>query len=701
VKKSPLERSKKTHISADLLESNDLLENIFSNIHVLIAQMDIDFNFVRVNRAFAEADGHDPEFYGGKNHFELFPYPGNESIFRQVLETGKPVSFYERPFEYAHHPERGVTYWDWTLQPIKDEIGVVQGLVLSLVDRTKSYKVREELALSEWKYRMLVEQASDGIAILDQQLNFIDANTTACEMTGLSRKELLHLNARDVLADEELLDFPRHLTEILSGEIVITERKIKRKNNGVFVAEISAKMLEDGKIQLITRDITARKEEENKNHFVADILSLFIKKSSRKEYLDAIVHLVHELTGCKNVGIRIVNDKGFIPYESFTGFSKDFMKRESMLSLATDSCACIRVIAGKREKQDAPAMTPSGSFYVNNSFEFIDGLTERQHKRSRGNCIRKGFSSIAVIPIRYLKKPLGALHIADERTDMVPLKTIEFLESTASPLIGEAIQRFNMEVEIRKAHDELELRVQKRTEELGKLTEELKRSNTDLQQFAYAASHDLQAPLRNVEGFTKLFERRYQGRLDTKADEFIHFIIDGVKNMQTLINDLLEYSQVEIKGKKFKVLDSSLSVAMALANLQTSIEENNAEIVYDENLPKVLGDPSQLSRLFQNLIANAIKFRKKRSPKIKITADRKEDEWIFAVHDNGIGIDQKYWEKIFVIFQRLHGKVEYQGTGIGLAICKRIVERHGGHIWVESQPRKGTTFFFTLPYVHQ
>ena len=696
-----MRESKKTHISSAPLQTNDLLENIFSNIHVLIAQMDTDFNFVRVNRAYAEADGHDPEFYVGKNHFELFPYPGNESVFRQVLKTGKPLTFYERPFEYAHHPERGVTYWDWALQPIKDATGNVQGLLLSLIDRTKSYKVREELALSEWKYRMLVEQASDGIAILDQQLNFIDANTTACAMTGLSRKELLHLNARDILADEELMDFPRHFDEILSGKTVVTERKIKRKGNDIFAAEISAKMLEDGKIQLIARDVATRKEEETRQHFIADILSLFIKKSARKEYLDAIVRLVHTLTGCKNVGIRIVDDKGFIPYESFIGFTKKFMKRESMLSLATDSCACIRVIAGRRETQDASAMTPNGSFYVNDSFEFVDSLTETQKKRFRGNCVSDGFSSIAVIPIRYLKKPLGALHIADKRKDMLPLKTIEFLESTASPLIGEAIQRFNMEVEIRKGHDELELRVQERTEELAKLAEELKRSNTDLQQFAYAASHDLQAPLRNIEGFTKLFERRYKGRLDEKADEFIHYITDGVKNMQTLINDLLEYSQVEIKGKTFKIVDSSLSVAKALANLQTSIEENNAEIEYDENLPKVLGDPSQLSSLFQNLISNAIKFRSKQNPKIRITAERQDDEWLFSVRDNGIGIDQKYWGKIFVIFQRLHGKSEYQGSGIGLAVCKRIVERHGGHIWVESEPRKGTTFSFTLPYVDQ
>jgi len=233
--------------------------------------------------------------------------------------------------------------------------------------------------------------------------------------------------------------------------------------------------------------------------------------------------------------------------------------------------------------------------------------------------------------------------------------------------------------------------------ELSYLTEELKRSNADLEQFAYSASHDLQEPLRGIEGFVKLLSKRYKGKLDAKGNEFIEFTIEGVQRMKMLIKDLLEYSQIGLKNKKFSLVDSSMPLALALANLQRSIEENKAVVTYDA-LPKVLADSSQLSRLFQNLIGNAIKFHGNELPKIHISAELKGEEWIFSVSDNGIGMDPKNFDRIFTVFQRLHAREKYEGTGIGLANCKKIVERHGGRIWVESEFGKGTTFYFTLPY---
>jgi light-regulated signal transduction histidine kinase (bacteriophytochrome) len=224
----------------------------------------------------------------------------------------------------------------------------------------------------------------------------------------------------------------------------------------------------------------------------------------------------------------------------------------------------------------------------------------------------------------------------------------------------------------------------------------LKRSNEDLKQFASAASHDLQEPLRGVESFIKLFEKRYKGKLDEKADEFIDYVINDVKRMQMLIKDLLEYSRVSAKGKVFSPANCSVALEQALYNLRSSVEESGAVMTYDL-LPTVMGDDAQLSRLFQNLIGNAIKFCGKEPLKIHISAHREENEWIFSIRDNGIGIDPEQAERIFVIFQRLHSRQEYPGTGIGLAICKRIVERHGGRIWVESKPGTGATFYFTIP----
>ena len=235
-----------------------------------------------------------------------------------------------------------------------------------------------------------------------------------------------------------------------------------------------------------------------------------------------------------------------------------------------------------------------------------------------------------------------------------------------------------------------------REEELKKLSEELARSNADLKDFAYVASHDLKKPLQSIEGFAKLLGRRYKGKLDAKADEFIEYISSDVKRMQELIKDLLEYSQLGAKEKKFKPTDCSGVVEKAVGNLQAAIEESNAVVTYDE-LPTVMVDTPQMISLFQNLIDNAIKFRGEEAPRIHISAERKGDEWVFSIQDNGIGIDPKDSERIFGMFQRLHGSTDYPGTGIGLAICKKIVEQHGGRIWVESETGKGSTFYFTMP----
>jgi light-regulated signal transduction histidine kinase (bacteriophytochrome) len=233
-------------------------------------------------------------------------------------------------------------------------------------------------------------------------------------------------------------------------------------------------------------------------------------------------------------------------------------------------------------------------------------------------------------------------------------------------------------------------------EKLEQMSRDLSRSNDDLKQFAYAASHDLQEPLRVVAGYVNLLARRYKSKLDANADEFVEYIVDGVKRMEALIKDLLEYSQVGIKEKHFEPIESSLAVGLAVGNLQATIEEYGAIVTYDE-LPTVTADFSQMSRLFQNLIGNAIKYRGNESPKVHISAGRNGKEWIFSVKDNGIGIDPKNLERIFIIFQRLHGREEYPGTGIGLTTCKKIVERHGGRIWAESEPGKGSIFYFTIP----
>jgi PAS domain S-box-containing protein len=234
-------------------------------------------------------------------------------------------------------------------------------------------------------------------------------------------------------------------------------------------------------------------------------------------------------------------------------------------------------------------------------------------------------------------------------------------------------------------------------EHLGKTMVELKRSNDELEQFAYVASHDLQEPLRMVASYTQLLAQRYKGRLDSDADEFIAYAVDGCNRMQGLIQDLLSYSRAGASTKAIHRTSCEDALARAVKNLQATIEASNAIVDHDP-LPAINTDGTQLVQVFQNLIANAIKYRGAELPHIHISATREAGrEWIFSVRDNGMGIEPQYFDRIFVIFQRLHGQKEYQGTGIGLAMCKKIVNRLGGRIWVESELAKGSTFYFALP----
>lgn len=242
----------------------------------------------------------------------------------------------------------------------------------------------------------------------------------------------------------------------------------------------------------------------------------------------------------------------------------------------------------------------------------------------------------------------------------------------------------------------LEMLVAERTAALEASTRELQRSNEELEQFAYVASHDLQEPLRMVSSYLQLLSRRYEGKLDADADLFIEYAVDGALRMKVLINDLLTYSRVGTRGREFKPTKSQTVLDQTLAMLQLAIQENQATISCDA-LPTVLADSGQLGQLFQNLIGNALKFHSDEPVMIHIGAESQNGEWLFSVKDNGIGMDPKYKDRIFAIFQRLHTREEYSGTGIGLAVCKKIVERHNGRIWVESEPGKGSTFFFTMP----
>jgi len=298
-----------------------------------------------------------------------------------------------------------------------------------------------------------------------------------------------------------------------------------------------------------------------------------------------------------------------------------------------------------------------------------------------------GLRGAFALPVRMGEKVLGAIEFFSHEPRH-PDKWLLTTTVSIGNLIGQLMARRQAEAAMREAFQELEHK-----------TRELTRSNEELQQFAYVASHDLQEPLRMISSYTQLLGRRYGDRLDGDAKEFMAYIVDGAARMKQLIEDLLAYSRVGTRAKEFQEVDSGASLARALANLRASQEASGAVITHDP-MPHVLADGAQLAQIFQNLIGNAIKFRGAEPPRIHVGAQTTDTVCVFTVKDNGIGLDTQYAERIFMMFQRLHNKTEYPGTGIGLAIVKKIVERHGGRIWVESEPGKGAQFGFTIAREH-
>jgi two-component system sensor kinase len=359
--------------------------------------------------------------------------------------------------------------------------------------------------------------------------------------------------------------------------------------------------------------------------------------------------------------------------------------------IETDNRLDFRTVAGELEEEYSRDMArkavTSGCVVA-----FVEGLPEAATE----SVLLSGVRSALCAPILVRDKTVACLYVMhrevvglfgdDER------RLAEFIAAIA----GAALENAENFAALKQLNLTLEERVRDRTEALQEQAKELARSNAELEQFAYVASHDLQEPLRMVSSYCQLLQKRYQEKLDASAQEFIAYAVGGAARMQVLIADLLAYSRVGRKTGGFEPTDSSEVLRNALNNLHVAVTESQALIAHGD-LPIVMADVTSLTRLFQNLIGNAIKFRGDRRPEIRVDAERRNGEWLFSIRDNGIGIEPEFYERVFLIFQRLHTQQEYPGTGMGLAICKKTVEWHGGRIWVESESGKGSTFFFTLP----
>ncbi len=434
------------------------------------------------------------------------------------------------------------------------------------------------------------------------------------------------------------------------------------------------------------RDLNEAKE---KSLSLVQVTQNFLKIANEPTTLAALLPAflkeMQKVTQCESAGIRLVYKGGAIPFRAQVGFPEQFLELESPLSLHADNCLCSRVIRGEFNGLESH-ITNHGSFITNNLRQDVEQLSKEASKGLRKNCCQFGFSSLALVPIRFGGEILGLFYVATQREKSISPDVVTMIENIGLHL-GPAIKRFQIEEDLRE-----------RSRELEQVNKELGQSNKELEQFAFAASHDLQEPLRMVTNFTQLLTKRYLGKLDADADKYICQVTDGANRMSRMISDLLEYSTLQTQATQFRAVNMNEVLDNVLTNLASSIRETGA-IVTKDSLSPVLGDERQLTLLFQHLLANAIKFRKETGvPRIHVgTLPDKQPDWHFFVRDDGIGIDPRYFGKLFSVFRRLHKAMDYPGTGIGLALCKKIVVQHHGQIWVESALGKGSTFHFTIP----
>ena len=535
------------------------------------------------------------------------------------------------------------------------------------MERSEAQRKRAEkqLRAASSYSRSLIEASLDPLVTISSTGKITDVNTATEKITGVPRDKIIGSdfysyftepeNARagyqQVLTRGYVTDYPlsiRHtsgaITEVLYNASVY--RNEKGEVLGVFAA---------------ARDITERKrgEEEIKT---------------------------------KNEELAAANEELVAANEEFEAANEELITTNQELQRAEEA---LRAASSYSRNLIEVSLDPLVTISAEGKITDVNTATEKITGMGREMLIGSDFSSYFTEPENaragyqqvltrgYVTDyPLSIRHQAGTITDLLYNAVLYQNEDGSTAGVFAAAR---------------DITERKRAEEaLKKTMADLERSNKELEQFAYVASHDLQEPLRMVASFTQLLAKRYRDKLDADANEFINYAVDGANRMQKMVNDLLSYSRVGHRGKSFEPTDCTGILNQALTDLNVAIDENEAVITHDA-LPVMMGDESQLVQLFQNLIGNGIKFRSKEAPRIHISAQESGNEWIFTVQDNGIGIDPQYNERIFMIFQRLHGREEYPGTGIGLAICKKIVECHGGRVWVDSQPGNGSTFYFTIP----
>ena len=647
-------------LEGQLRQSEDALQECEERYRMLldgvqdhaIYMMDPLGNIISWNAGAQRIKGYTSEQIIGRNFSCFFP--------PEDIERGRPEELLRLTAASGRHEEKGMRvrkngsrfFADLTVTALHDQAGKLLGFSEFSHDLTASKE-------SEAKYQGLLEAAPDAMVVVNQGGEIVLVNVQAEKQFGYSRDELLGKKVKNIIpegfAERLIADAARSAADALAQQIGTgIELSGRRKDGSEFPIEIMLSPLESAEGILVTaaiRNISVRKDAEK--HLVQ-------MESRYRGLLEAAPDaMVVVNRGGEIVLVNVQAEKQF-------GYRRDELLGQKVKNIIPEGFAERLIADATRSVADALAQQ-------------IGTGIELCGRRKDGS----------EFPIEIMLSPLesveGILVTAAIRNISARKKS----------------ERVNTQLEnqatvLQSAHDELEVRVRERTKELAFANQILEQSNLELKQFAYVASHDLQSPLRSISGFVQLLKLEYEGKLDEQAQDWIRRTVGAIGQMQRLIRDLLSYSRVDARSLPFTRIPFLDIVRDAVTLLESSLRDSGGRVTWDE-LPVVMGDRSQLVQLIQNLVGNGLTYHGDKPPHIHLSAERSGQEWIFSVRDNGIGIDPKYREQIFEIFKRLHDQKEYPGTGIGLAVCRRVVNRHGGRIWVESELGHGSTFHFTIP----
>jgi len=601
-----------------------------------IAHVDLNGRFLRVNRSLCAMLGRPERDLIGRSVKEV-SHPEDRDLTdgqRSRVRAGEvDVARFEKRYLHAD----GRTLWvnlAVALARASDSSPLYEIAIFDDITTRKETEAR--LRESEERYRRTFELAGSGIAHIGPDRRFLRVNRRLCEILGYPEEELVGRAGRDISHPDDLDRINALRPDLYSGrsEAVHVEKRYIRKDGSVVWVAFS---------MTLERDAAGRPLHE---------IAIFDDITERKQAEAAVRQSEERFRSLT----QLSSDWYWEQDENFglTHMSGE-MGRRTGLDAAT-------YIGHKR--WDEPALNLGEADWARHRAQLERHEPFRDFEMLRPTADGQG---------RWIS--LSGEPVFDEAGRFTGYRGVG----------SDITDRKRAEAELKRAHDELATKAR-----------ELERSNAELEQFAYVASHDLQEPLRMVSSYTQLIQRRYGGRLDGEAKEFMSYIVDGAARMKQLIEDLLAYSRVGTKGKEFRPVALEAPLKRAITNLRAAIEESGAAVTWDP-LPSVEADEAQLAQLFQNLLGNALKFRGPSVPRVHVGAVERESEWQIQVADNGIGIEPQYFERIFMVFQRLHAMGDYPGTGIGLAICRKVVERHGGRIWVESKLGEGSRFIFTLP----